>query len=120
MTQSAWWCHACGNPFLVARGLCRACYDRRRHSEQCFAGHRETVLTRDGCCQLCLSNQRLVVHHRRPGTNRPGSHITLCRRCHVPVHRRRRLPGFYSDLFFRLWREQHPRSLAQLCLPLAA
>jgi hypothetical protein len=36
------------------------------------------------------------------------------------IHRRRQLPGFYSDLFFRLWREPHPATPAQLRLPFAA
>ena len=124
-TQRAWWCCACGSDALLARGLCRACYDRRRHSELYFGGYRETVLTRDGCCQTCLAveqlvRERLLVHHRRPGSNKPAAHITLCRRCHVRVHRRRQLPGFYSDLFLRLWLEQHPASPVQLRLPLAA
>ncbi len=83
------------------------------------------VLERDRCCQLCLVDQRivdqrLVVHHRRPGQNRPALQITLCRRCHVPIHRRHRLPGFYSDLFLQLWRELHPDLPIQLRLPLAA
>jgi len=124
-TQPAWWCRCCGNEALIARGLCRACYDRQRRSERHFGGYRETVLTRDGCCQTCIALERLVrnrliVHHRRPGCNKPAAHITLCRRCHVRVHRRRQLPGFYSELFFRLWREQHPGAPAQLRLPLAA
>jgi hypothetical protein len=78
------------------------------------------VLRRDGCCQVCLTQTRLVVPHRRPGCNRPALQITLCLRCHVRVHRRRQLPGFYCDLFFRLWRELHPATPAQLRLPLAA
>jgi hypothetical protein len=123
--QPAWWCHACGSAALVARGLCRACYDRRRRSGQHFAGHREAVLTRDLCCQTCLADARivaraLVVHHRQPGVNKPAAHITLCRRCHVRVHRRNQLPGWYSDLFFRLWQELHPGAPAQLRLPLAS
>jgi hypothetical protein len=118
--QSAFWCRACERTDLYAHGWCRPCYDRHRHSEQYFGGHREAVLTRDGCCQLCLAPQRLLVHHRRPGQNRPALQITLCRRCHVPIHRRYRLPGFYSDLFLQLWRELHPDLPIQLCLPLAA
>jgi 5-methylcytosine-specific restriction endonuclease McrA len=86
---------------------------------RCFGGHRETVLRRDGCCQVCLARERLVVHHRRPGTEKPAWHITLCRRCHLQLHRRRQLPGVYGEVFFRLWREQHPGSPAQLRLPLA-
>ncbi len=123
--QRAWWCCACGSDALLARGLCRACYDRRRRSELYFGGYRETVLTRDGCCQTCMAveqlvRERLIVHHRRPGSNKPAAHITLCRRCHVRLHRRRQLPGFYSDLFLRLWLEQHPAGPVQLRLPLAA
>ncbi len=117
MRQAAWWCRACANPALVAQGLCRACYDRRRHSVRFFGGFREQVLARDRCCQVCLAERLLVVHHRRPGTDRPAAQITLCIRCHVRLHRRRQLPGVYGDLFFRLWREQHPGCPAQLCLP---
>ncbi|MDQ2842869.1 MAG: HNH endonuclease [Acidobacteriota bacterium] len=109
----------------MARGFCRVCYDRRRRSQIFFAGHREAVLRRDGCCQTCLAEEQLVlraliVHHRRPGCNQPAVHITLCRGCHARVHRRQQLPGFYSELFFRLWREVHPGAPAQLRLPLAA
>jgi hypothetical protein len=118
--QPAWWCRSCGSAELVADGFCRRCYDRRRHSERFFGGHREQVLRRDGCRQLCLAQTGLVVHHRRPGCNRPALHITLCVRCHVRVHRRHQLPGFYCDLFFHLWREVHPATPAQLRLPLAA
>jgi hypothetical protein len=125
-TQPAWWCGTCGSAALVARGLCRACYDRRRRSERYFGGHRETVLQRDRCCRLCVAEERrlvaspLVVHHRRPGVNAPRLQIALCPRCHVRLHRRRQLPGVYSDVFFRLWRELHPGVPAPLRLPLAA
>jgi 5-methylcytosine-specific restriction endonuclease McrA len=124
--QTAWCCRACGSAALLARGFCRACYDRRRHSLRYFGGHRESILARDRCCQTCLSESGrvlaspLVVHHRRPGNNQPALHIALCRSCHLRVHRRRQLPGLYSDLFFRLWRELHPSVPAQLRLPLAA
>jgi len=118
--QAAWWCRACGNPALVARGVCRACYDRRRRSRLFFGGFREQVLGRDRCCRVCLADRQLLVHHRRPGKEKPAWQITLCRGCHARLHRRGQLPGVYNALFFRLWREQHPRSPAQLCLPLAA
>ena len=118
--QPAWWCRSCGSTALVAGGFCRRCYDRRRHSERFFGGHREQVLRRDGCCQVCLAQRQLVVHRRRPGCDRPGLHITVRLRCHVRVHRRRQLPGFCCNLFFRLWREAHPGTPAQLRLPLAA
>jgi hypothetical protein len=118
--QPAWWCRACGSTALFARGCCRPCYDRHRHSALYFGGQREAVLSRDGCCQLCLAQTQLVVHHRHPGVNRPALHITLCVRCHVRVHRWHTLPGFYSDLFLVLWCEQHPTHPVQLRLPLAA
>lgn len=126
-TQSACWCSSCGETALVARGLCRACYDRRRRrSDKCFGGYRESVLARDRCCQTCLADRgritesNCIVHHRQPGLNRPALHITLCRACHARLHRRQQLPGFYSDLFLRLWREAHPGAPTQLRLPLTA
>jgi hypothetical protein len=119
MRQRAFWCGACGSAALLARSLCRRCYDRRRRSRLWFGGFREQVLRGDGCCQVCLALDSLVVHHRRPGTEKPAWQITLCRRCHVRLHRRRQLPGVYEELFFQLWREQHPGSPAQLRLPLA-
>jgi hypothetical protein len=114
---AAFWCRACGSDALVAQGFCRPCYDRRRHSFRFFAGQRERVLRQDGCCQLCLSDTQLLVHHRQPGHNRPALHIPLCRRCHVPIHRRHALPGFYSELLLPLWREQHPDLPVQGRLP---
>jgi 5-methylcytosine-specific restriction endonuclease McrA len=102
----------------VARSCCRRCYDRRRRSDAYFGGYRELVLTRDGCCQVCLALERLVVHHRRPGKDKPTLQIALCRRCHVRIHRRYQLPGSYEELFFTLWQEQHPGWPAQLRLPL--
>lgn len=118
-SQPAWWCHVCGNTALVAGGLCRACYDRQLRNKQYFGGWREKVLARDGACQLCVAQERLVVHHRQPGVNRFALQITLCVRCHVGLHRRRRLPGFYSDRFLLLWLELHPNLPVQLRLPLA-
>jgi len=118
--QAAWWCRVCGQAVLVAHGLCRRYYDRRRHSRHRFGGFREQVLGRDGCCQVRFADRPLLVHHRRPGTDKPAWQITVCRGCHTRLHRRQQLPGVYGALFFRLWREQHPRSPAQLCLPLAA
>ena len=105
---------------MLARGWCRRCYDRRRRSDLFFGGFRDVVLARDGCCQVCLAFERLVVHHRRPGRDKPALQIALCRGCHLRVHRRHQLPGDYGELFFRLWREQHPGRPAQLRLPLAA
>jgi hypothetical protein len=116
MKQPAWWCRACGHSTVFARGWCRACYDRQHRFDVFFAGHREAVLARDRCCQLCWSPEQLIVHHRRPGVNRPGLHITLCRRCHVPVHRRHCPPAFCPALFLCLWQEAHPGWPVQLSL----
>jgi hypothetical protein len=118
--QIAWCCRACGNFYVLALGFCRRCYDRRRRSEEFFGGFRELVLTRDGCCQVCLGLESLVVHHRRPGRDKPSWQITVCRRCHVRLHRRSQLPADYGELFFRLWQEQHPGWPAQLRLPLVS
>jgi hypothetical protein len=123
VTQPAWWCRSCGNSELVALGYCRTCYDRHRRSAQIFGGDYEVVIRRDRCCRLCFADRPLIVHHRKPGkphANRAPWQITLCRRCHVPIHRRHTLPGFYSDLYLELWRELHPNWPVQLRLPLAA
>jgi hypothetical protein len=85
-----------------------------------FGGFRDKVLARDGVCRLCIEREKLVVYHRRPGVNHPDLQITLCVRCHVSLHRRRRLPGFYSDLFLLLWCELHPGLPVQGRLPWAA
>lgn len=116
MRQVSFCCRHCGGLTLLAGGLCRGCYDRARHSRLHFAGCREQVLARDRCCQLCLAEEKLLVHHRRPGAERPALQITLCRRCHTRLHRLLRLPGQYSALFWILWREQHPHLPAQLAL----
>jgi len=57
---------------------------------------------------------KLVVHHRRPGVDRLADLITLCRRCHVRIHRTWR-PSFWFltfELLRRLWREVN-RDLAE-------
>jgi hypothetical protein len=120
MTQPAGRCRRCAHPSRAAAGLCRRCYDRERRNAIHFGGFRDQVLERDRACRLCVAGERLVVHHRQPGLNRPDLQITLCRRCHLRVHRRQGLPGFYSDLFLRLWCEIHPDLPVQLRLPLAA
>ncbi len=120
LTQQAWWCRVCADPSLAVGGLCRRCYNRQRRNATYFGGFREQVLARDRACRLCIAREKLVVHHRRPGVNRPALQITLCIPCHVRLHRRRQLPGFYSDLFLRLWCEIHPGLPVQLRLPLAA
>ncbi len=100
---------------------CRYCERRRRLNQERYAGNREYVLRRDEYqCQLCGSLDHLVVHHRRPGQNRPQFLITLCRACHVRVHFTIR-PGFafqIHQLQRALWREQHRRQAEQRLLPI--
>jgi hypothetical protein len=52
----------------------------------------------------------LVVHHRRPGSNRLATLITLCRACHPRVHRMWRPRYWFAStpLLRRLWREINP------------
>jgi hypothetical protein len=56
---------------------------------------KKMVLERDNCkCQICGSNEKLQVHHRKTLREAPGlSHsmdnlITLCIKCHFKLHRR--------------------------------
>ncbi len=64
----------CGNPKILAHGLCATCYTPKRQDEEYFDGLRETVLKRDGyCCQVCgasgYTKRSIVVHHRKPGVS---------------------------------------------------
>lgn len=60
-----------------------------------FNGHRQEVLERDGWkCRKCGATRLLVVHHldntgrKSPSRdNSPSRLITLCRACHVKLHR---------------------------------
>ena len=45
--------------------------------------------------------------------------VTLCIRCHVRLHRSRRLRYWVPEALLRLWRELHPAAPLQLQLPLA-
>jgi 5-methylcytosine-specific restriction endonuclease McrA len=115
MQQTSLLC-GCGSPDLFRRGLCRRCERRARLSREHFDGLREFVLARDGHqCQACgeLASDKLLVHHRRPGNRLPNL-LTLCRACHVRVHRTWRPRfGFASvPLLRRLWREAN-RGLAE-------
>jgi hypothetical protein len=38
----------CGNPKILAHGLCSTCYTLKRQDEEYFGGLREAVLERDG------------------------------------------------------------------------
>jgi hypothetical protein len=62
--------------------------------------------------------RRLVVHHRYE-RNAKSLLITLCNRCHVRLHRSRRLRYWVPEALLGLWRELHPSAPLQLQLPLA-
>ena len=78
----------CGQPKVLARGLCATCYTLKRQDEAYFGGHREEVLKRDGyrcrvvgCTTLKRGKRSVAVHHREPGNNDPATMITLCLSC---------------------------------------
>ena len=84
-----------------------------------FAGLRELILKRDRFkCRVCGVGRRLVVHHRDE-RNAKSWLITLCIRCHVRLHRSRRLRYWVPEALLGLWREQHPAVPLQLQLPFA-
>ena len=84
----------CGQPKVLARGLCSTCYTFKRQDDAYFGGHREEVLKRDGyrcrvigCTTLKRGKRSVAVHHREPGNNDPATMITLCLSCHAKVPR---------------------------------
>jgi hypothetical protein len=110
----------CGNPKILAHGLCATCYTLKRQDEEYFGGLRETVLKRDGyCCQVCgasgSTKRSIVVHHRKPGVSVLALMIALCLRCHAKVHRTKMLISRtpVPPLLLQLWREQHPNGQEQ-------
>ncbi len=89
---------------LYRAGLCRRCHRRDRLSREKFGGQREEILARDGHqCQICgeVDPLKILVHHR------PRGLITLCRACHVRIHRTWRPSFLFAsfELLRRLWRE---------------
>jgi len=62
-----------------------------------FDGNRQSILERDRfVCRLCGENSQLIIHHIDGTTNRkeeknanndPTNLITLCRSCHLKVHK---------------------------------
>lgn len=112
---------ACGRRPVELKGLgcCSLCYYHQYHSWRWFGGLREAVLKRDRfSCRACGARRRLVVHHREE-RNAKALLITLCVRCHVRLHRSRRLRYWVPEVLLRLWRELHPAGPMQLQLPLA-
>lgn len=104
---------------LKVLGCCRLCYQRRYHSVRWFGGLRELILKRDRFkCRVCGVGRRLVVHHRDERNAKPWL-ITLCIRCHVRLHRSRRLRYWVPEALLGLWRELHPAVPLQLQLPFA-
>ena len=104
---------------LKVLGCCRLCYQRHYHSVRWFGGLRELILKRDRFkCRVCGVGRRLVVHHRDE-RNAKSLLITLCIRCHVRLHRSRRLRYWVPEALLGLWREQHPAVPLQLQLPFA-
>ena len=103
---------------LKVLGCCALCYYRHYHSLRWFGGLREVVLKRDRfSCRACGARRRLVVHHRDE-RNAKASLITLCIRCHVRLHRSRRLRYWVPEVLLGLWHELHPGGSLQLQLPL--
>jgi len=91
--------------------MCALCTRRERLNRERFGGERNHVLARDGKqCQGCgeLEERLLLVHHRKPGRNHRRLLVTLCRRCHVKVHRTWRPRFGFGGLLRELWREAHP------------
>ena len=104
---------------LKVLGCCRLCYQRHYHSVRWFGGLRELILKRDRFrCRVCGVGRRLVVHHRDERNAKPLL-ITLCIRCHVRLHRSRRLRYWVPEALLGLWRELHPAAPLQLQLPFA-
>jgi len=88
-------------------------------------GQREAILRRDHFqCRVCgcPEERQLLVHHRDGASNDPSTLITLCRKCHVRIHRTFR-PGWgflVQSLLRRLWREANQTLAEQRLLSLLA
>ena len=113
----------CGQPKVLARGLCATCYTLKRQDEAYFGGHREEVLKRDGyrcgvlgCSTLKRGKRSVAVHHREPGNNDPATMITLCLSCHAKVSRTFYVQDDWPEFLRVLWREQHPNGHEQSAL----
>ena len=108
----------CGNPKILAHGLCSTCYTLKRQDDEYFGGLREAVLERDGHrCRGCNASSRgkrsIIVHHRVPGKSVLSLMISLCPGCHAKVHRTKAVLFELPHLLLILWREQHPQGHEQ-------
>jgi 5-methylcytosine-specific restriction endonuclease McrA len=111
----------CGNPKVLALGLCPTCYTLKRQDEEYFGGLREAVLKRDRhCCRVCGKpggrKRSLAVHHRVAGKSELELMITLCLAHHAMVTRTLVLLEDWPELLRVLWREQHPNAHEQTAL----
>ena len=112
---------ACGNPKILAAGLCETCYRLKRKDDKYFGGLREAVLKRDGHrCRVCGKpggrKRSLAVHHRVAGKSELDLMITLCLAHHAMVTRTLVLLEEWPELLRVLWREQHPDAHEQIAL----
>jgi 5-methylcytosine-specific restriction endonuclease McrA len=117
-------CCPCGNPKVLARGLCPTCYTLKRQDEAYFGGLREEVLKRDKYrCRACgapgHSKRSIVVHHRAPGISEMDKMISLCPACHAKVERTQVVLSEMDPLLLALWREKHPDGQEQIMLNFA-
>jgi hypothetical protein len=116
----------CGNPKILAHGLCATCYTLKRQDLEYFGGLREAVLERDGHrCRVCAElpeierlciGQPPSVHHRVPGASKLHLMITLCAAHHAQVERLQVAAKPMPPLLLILWREQHPGGHEQTTL----
>jgi hypothetical protein len=94
----------CGNPKVLALGLCATCYALKRQDEEYFGGLREAVLERDGYrCRVCDASGRdkrsIIVHHRVPGKSVLNLMFSLCPQpsCQEPSDEGSAVGGFASS-----------------------
>lgn len=80
---------------------------------------RKKIIERDGCCQICGSEDNLIVHHKvrykNGGKNTPENLITLCQKHHSKLHslevfyKNNSAPRGFKRLFKELKRKEKKR-----------
>ena len=109
----------CGQQTPAVAGFCRRCYRARVHSQSYFSGNREAALERDGRrCRGCGAEERLHVHHRRPGQSAIELLLTVCAACHARLHRLAAIRKWTPEPLVTFWAELHPSVPIQLQFPL--